>query len=209
MKTILIVGSSGRVGRSLLGFKSSFEYKLIGFQRTNLDESGDSEGVEFVFGDVLDFTKLEDAIKKADIVFSVLSGRKTKPDYSILSIGMKNILDAMKKNGKRRLINLGGAGVLDDPDYGKYRNRPSYPEFFKNVSAENLKVLSLLEASGLDWTMICAPEMPEGAAQGNYRLEIDFMPTGGRRISVGDVALCMYEIIEKNEYFKKKVGIAY
>jgi len=208
-KKILVVGGSGRVGQKLVEYCLEEKAKVRSFVRNPEKLQLQDSNLELYVGDVKNSLQVEEALEGIDIVFSTLSGRSTKPDYSILSVGMRNILEAMKKQKVTRILNVGGAGILDDEVYGLRRNSPTYPSIFLPVSEENLKVLFLLKESNLDWTMVCAPEMPKGERTGIYRTKINYLPKEGRRISVEDVADFMLDICLNSNYYKTKVGIAY
>ncbi len=207
-KKILIIGATGRVGKKLL------EYSLEENANVSVLVRDDSnlmlrEKIKIFYGDVLHKENLDEPIRGQDIIFSCLSGRKTKPDYTVLSLGIQNILESMQKHKVNRILNVAGAGILNDKEYGLRRNRPHYPGIFLKVSEENLKVLNILENSNISYTCVCAPEMPEGEKTGVYRVEIDYLPENGSRISTGDVAHFLISASGNPNYFRKKVGIAY
>jgi uncharacterized protein len=208
-KKILVLGSTGRVGQKLVEYSLSSGAMVKAFLRDPMKLNLSHENLIKFTGDVLLEKEVLEAMVDIDVVFSTLSGRSTKPDYSVLSIGIQNILTAMQSSSVKRILNVGGAGILKDPQYGLRRDKPGYPSFFRNVSAENLKVLDFLESSNVNWTMVCAPEMPDADLTKEYRVEVDYLPENGNRISVEDVAHFMLENIENDRYYCKKIGIAY
>lgn len=208
-KNILIIGASGRVGQKLVEYSLEAGARVRAFVRNPNSIPFNNSNLEIFLGDVTEAPAVEKAVESMDIVFSSLSGRSTKPDYSVLSIGIENIILGMKSQNVKRLMNVAGAGILDDEKYGLRRDRPGYPIFFRNVSSENLKVLSLLKNSDLDWTTICAPEMPDGIRTESYRVEINYLPENGNRIHVEDVADFMITQCFNEKYYGNKIGIAY
>jgi len=209
MKKIIIFGASGRVGQRLVEYALAENYLVSAFVRKESRINITNEKLRIVNGDVFHVKEVEKAVEGQDIVLSALSGRSTKPDYSVLSVGMKNIIAGMEKFGVRRILSVAGAGVLEDKEYGLRRNRPNYPEIFKLVSAENWKVYEFLQTTQIDWTMVCAPEMPNETRTGIYRTATEYLPDGGRRISVEDVADFMLKNIKTETIFRKRIGIAY
>lgn len=207
-KKVLIIGATGRVGKKLLEYSLQEKASVSVFIR-NDSELAFKERIKVYYGDVLHKETLKDAILGQEIVFSCLSGRKTKPDYLVLSKGIQNIIEVMQEYNVTRILNVAGAGILNDKEYGLRRNRPNYPSIFLKVSEENLKVLDILEKSNIIYTCVCAPEMPEGEKTAHYRTEIDYLPENGSRISTGDVAHFMISAATNPLYFRKKVGIAY
>ncbi|MCB1179360.1 MAG: NAD(P)H-binding protein, partial [Leptospiraceae bacterium] len=196
MKKILLVGSTGRVGGKVKEYVLKENKHKLRVLVRNPDILENEKDLEIVKGDIKNFEEVKKACEGVDIIISTLSGRKTKPDYSVLSEGIKNLIMAMKENSIKRIINLGGSGILKDKDFGLRRNKPGYPQIFKNVSSENLKVESLLIESNLDWTFVCAPEMPYGELTKKFRTEVNYLPGNGSRISVEDVAFYLCQILE-------------
>lgn len=209
MKKIIVFGASGRVGKKLVEYALDDKYQVAAFVRNPDNLKIKHTNLEIFIGDVFNTIEVEKAIKGKDFVLSALSGRSTKPDYSVLSVGMKNIIAGMEKSGIQRVISVAGAGILDDPEYGLRRNRPKYPEIFKLVSAENWKVYEALQKTSVNWTMVCAPEMPEEDRTGIYRATNDYLPIDGKRISAEDVADFILKNLETETTYKKRVGIAY
>lgn len=209
MKNIIIFGASGRVGQRLIEYALADNFKVTAFVRDTAKVNINHTNLEVIKGNVFQLDEVENAVKGKDIVLSALSGRSSKPDYSVLSTGMKNIISGMEKFDIKRIICVAGAGILEDKEFGLRRNRPNYPEIFRLVSAENWKVFEYLQKTARNWTMVCAPEMPEEKRTGIYRVENGFLPEGGRRISVEDVADFILKHLEAENTFQKRIGIAY
>lgn len=209
MKKIIVFGASGRVGQRLIEYALSETYLVTAFVRNKNSLPITNENLRIVEGNVFNEKEVKEAIEGQEIVFSALSGRSTKPDYSVLSVGMKNIISGMEKFRVNRILCVAGAGILEDKEYGLRRNRPNYPETFKLVSAENWKVYEFLQTTKVNWTMVCAPEMPNETRTGIYRTATEYLPDGGRRIAVEDVADFILKNIETVATFKKRIGIAY
>lgn len=209
MKSIIIFGASGRVGQKLVEYGIENKHKVTAFVRDMSKIKITSPNLEVISGDVFDSEGVIKAIEGKEIVISALSGRATKPDYSVLSAGVQNIINGMHKFNLTRFLNVAGAGILDDREFGLRRNRPNYPETFRLVSAENWKVYQYLQNSSINWTMVCAPEMPESGKTEIYRTAIDYLPDNGRRISVEDVADFILKNLDTKSIFKSRIGIAY
>jgi putative NADH-flavin reductase len=165
MKNIIIFGASGRVGQKLIEYALADNFKVTAFVRDTAKVNINHTNLEVIKGNVFQLDEVENAVKGKDFVLSALSGRSSKPDYSVLSTGMKNIISGMEKFDIKRIICVAGAGILEDKEFGLRRNRPNYPEIFRLVSAENWKVFEYLQKTARNWTMVCAPEMPEEKEQ--------------------------------------------
>jgi uncharacterized protein len=206
MKNILVIGGSGRVGSQLIEYLIEENFSVRTILRTKNEILEKYSNLEIIYDDVSKPKKADSWFLGIDAVYSCLSGRKTKPDYSILTKGVSLILNHSICN---RLILIGGAGILHDEEFGFRRNRPGYPEIFKLVSSENLKVWKELENSNKEWSFLCAPEMPSGERTKKYRLKKNFLPENGNRISVEDVADAMLKILEEEWSFRSRIGISY
>ena len=209
MKKIIVLGASGRVGQKLVEYALTENYLVTAFVRNENKFLIKHPNLQIRTGDVFNEKEVTNAIEGQDVVISALSGRSTKPDYSVLSVGMKYIISGMEKFGVSRILNVAGAGILEDKEFGLRRNRPNYPETFKFVSAENWKVFEFLKTTNVRWTIVCAPEMPNETRTGIYRTATNYLPEGGRRISVEDVADFILKNLETEVTFKQRIGIAY
>lgn len=209
MKKIIVFGASGRVGQKLVEYALADNFIVTAFVRNENRILLKHQNLQVITGDVCNEKEVMNAIDGQNIVLSALSGRSTKPDYSVLSVGMKNIISGMEKFGVNRILNVAGAGILEDKEFGLRRNRPNYPETFKLVSAENWKIFEFLQKTNINWTIVCAPEMPNETRTGIYRTSTKYLPEGGKRISVEDVADFILKSLETETTFQQRIGIAY
>ena len=209
MKKIIVFGSSGRVGQKLVEYALADNIIITAIVRNENKILVKHPNLRIITGDVFNEREVTNAIEGQDVILSALSGRSTKPDYSVLSVGMKNIISGMKKFGVSRILNVAGAGILEDKEFGLRRNRPNYPETFKLVSAENWKIFEFLQKTNINWTIVCAPEMPNETRTGIYRTSTNYLPEGGKRIAVEDVADFILKNLEREATFRQRIGIAY
>jgi uncharacterized protein len=206
MKNVLILGANGRVGSRLVKLFLEKDFFVTALVRDLENITLSHTNLEVIEIDLREKEKLNSLIQGKDIILSCLSGKKTKPDYSILRIPIFNLLEVIQT---QRLIIVAGAGILDDEEYGIRRNRPNYPEIFKLVSAENWKIYEALKKTDVNWTLLCCPEMHEGEATEKFRIKKDYLPENGNRICTGDVALAIFSILNDETYFNSRVGIAH
>ena len=109
MNKVLIVGSSGLLGRSLVEYFASNNFQVGALSR-NCDNQNDKFNNYAV--DVLDYEHLEFVVAQYDIVVNCI-GQITNPIHECVSLntkGVKNIIDAVKKNGNY-LIHLSTVSV--------------------------------------------------------------------------------------------------
>lgn len=109
MNKVLVIGASGLLGRSLVEYFVSNNFQVGALSR-NCDNQNDKFNNYSV--DVLDYEHLEFVVAQYDIVVNCI-GQITNPIHECVSLntkGVKNIIDAVKKNGNY-LIHLSTVSV--------------------------------------------------------------------------------------------------
>lgn len=204
---LLILGASGRVGEKLVEHALADQHDVNALVRTPEKINFTGDNLTIFKGNVLNEHDLEHAMGGVDVVISALNTDQN----NTLSRSMPLIMAAMEKFEVSRFITIGTAGILDsrtEPDL--YRFQSSESKRRKTTAAEDhLAAFHYLEKTNLDWTVVCPTYLPEGEAEGNYRVEENVLPEGGKRISVGDTAAFVYFLVGKEEFVKVRVGIAY
>lgn len=204
---ILLLGASGRVGQKIAERTLADQHDVTLFVRTPEKLHLPADHLTIFRGDVLNENDLMEAMKEKELVISALNTDKN----NTLSRSMPIIVKAMKQNQVSRIITIGTAGILNsrtEPDLYRFQSNESKRR--KTTAAEDhLAAYQYLEKSDLDWTVVCPTYLPDGEAEGNYRVEKNILPKGGNRITVGDTADFAYSLIESKEFLKTRVGISY
>lgn len=205
MMKLAIFGATGRVGGEIVKRALNDGHQVRALVRTaKLDKH---PNLEVVIGDVRNEHHIERTIAGVDAVFSALGTDRT----TTLSEALPLIIHSMKTNGIKRIVTVGTAGILDSrqtPGVLRYQGGDSNRKL-TFAAEEHEKVYRLLEESGLDWTIVCPTYLPDGEPMGDYRIEKDFLPEGGKEISVGDTAEFAYSQLESSDFIRSRVGIAY
>ena len=202
---LAIFGATGRVGSEILKRSLQDGHQVIALQRSpKLDKH---PNLETVFGNVRNGKDIERSIQGADAVISALGTDKT----TTLTDAMPSIIESMKRQGIKRIITIGTAGILNSRlETGKLRYQGGDSNRKLTFAAEQHdKVYRMLEQSGLDWTIVCPTYLPDGDARGGYRIETDYLPEGGKEITVGDTAEFAYRQLEDSAHVRSRVGITY
>lgn len=202
---LAIFGATGRVGGEFVKRALNDGHQVRALVRTaKLDKH---PNLEVMIGDVRNKHDVERTMAGADAVFSALGTDRT----TTLSEAMPLIIHSMKAQGIQRIITVGTAGILNSRKTQgllRYQGGDSNRKL-TFAAEEHEKVFRLLERSDLDWTIVCPTYLPDGEAAGSYRTEKDFLPEGGKEISVGDTAELAYAQLESPEFIGSRVGIAY
>ncbi|OWR27734.1 hypothetical protein CDO73_21330 [Saccharibacillus sp. O23] len=203
---IAVLGATGRVGGHIVEYalRGGHEVSALVRDRGKIDPR---EGLTVIEGNVLNEKDVKRVLEKADAVISALNTDGT----TTLSDSMPIILDVMHEFGIRRIVTIGTAGILQsrtEPDRLRYESNESRRRSTR-AAEEHRRVYELLSATDLEWTIVCPTYLPDGEYTGQYRVEKDYLPEGGKEISVADTAEFAYRQIEDRSYVGARVGIAY
>lgn len=204
MMKIALFGSTGRVGSVVLQ-QALAGYEVNRLVRRNSVQHG-GRGKEIV-GDVLNEENVMRTVEGTDVMISCLNTDKN----DVLSKSMPILLKAMRYHGLKRIITCGTAGILQArEDSVLYRFQSDESKRRSTVAAEDhLRAFLMLQASEMDWTVVCPTYLPDGERLGNYRAEKDVLPEGGKSISMYDTGDFIFKQIEDDSYIRSRVGICY
>lgn len=207
---ILLLGSTGRVGKQLLQLLLANGHQVTAFVRDPNRLKFRVDGMEVYVGNALNKVDIEMVMPNHDIVLSAMGtdGKET------LSESMPYIIDAMVVNKIKRIITVGTAGILKSrisPELYRFQSTESRRRSPKSTRAakDHKAAYEALANSSLEWTVVCPTYLPDGDAISNYRFEVDFLPINGEKISVGDTAQFTYTQINSDEFLGCRVGLAY
>lgn len=204
---VLILGATGRVGSQLVTAALHDRHHVTVLVRTPEKIQTNSENITILQGNVLSKNDILRAMDGIDVVISSLN----TDDTTTLSGSMPLIIEAMENEGIQRIITIGTAGILQSrttPTVLRYQSNESKRKSTR-AAEEHHKVYDMLKQSTLEWTIVCPTYLPDGESVGEYRVERDFLPVDGVKISVSDTADFAYKQIESSHYIKSRVGIAY
>lgn len=205
---ILVLGSTGRVGSQLITYAlRDRQHHVTAFVRTPEKIQISDENLTVFKGNVLNKADIVGAMDGIDLVISALNTDGT----TTLSESMPLIIEAMENEGIQRIITVGTAGILQSrttPTILRYQSSESKRKSTR-AAKEHHKVYDILKESTLDWTIVCPTYLPDGERIGNYRVERNYLPENGIKISVPDTAEFTYNQIKSSDYIKSRVGIAY
>jgi len=204
---ILILGGTGRVGSHIVSFALQDKHQVTALVRTPEKLQIKDENLTILQGNVLNKEEIAHAMRGMDVVISALN----TDGGNTLSESMPLIIEAMENEGIKRIITVGTAGILQSrvsPDVLRYQSSESKRKITR-AAEEHHKVYHLLQQSNLDWTIVCPTYLPDGEREGNYRIERNFLPENGVKISVPDTAEFTFSQITNNDFIRTRVGIAY
>lgn len=205
---LLILGGTGRVGSKIVSYALRDGHQVTVLARTPEKlEFNHDEKLKVIQGNVLNQNDIMGAMRGIDVVISALN----TDGSTTLTDSMPLIINAMEQQGIQRIITVGTAGILQSrtsPILLRYQSSESKRKSTR-AAEEHHRAYEMLRASTLDWTIVCPTYLPDEECLGEYRVEIDYLPEGGTKISVSDTAQFVYSQINNSEFIKFRVGIAY
>ncbi|MCA6438674.1 MAG: NAD(P)H-binding protein [Chitinophagaceae bacterium] len=207
---ITVFGATGMVGKRIVQLALHKEIEVVAFGR-NVEALIDADNRNKLLtaqkGYIFEAKDVAKSIKGSNIVFSVLGGAFDGADKT-RSLGIKNIIAQMEATGIKRIVALGGLGVLNATDDQLLIDTEGYPEEYKPVGMEHLQAFRFLESSLLDWSFFCPPNIIDADETGLYRTRINFPPEPNTyKINAGDLAMAMLDAGLKGEFIRERVGI--
>lgn len=182
MKNVLIIGASGGIAQivtDLLLNDKTINLTLFA-RKTNRLKSNLTSKCTVIEGDAMDKEALKTAMRGQDIVYVNLVG-----DLERMT---KNIVGAMQETGVTKIIAISSIGIYDTP--------------LKSVLVPYRKLADVIEASGLDYTIL-RPEWFSNENEVDYETTLKDTPEKGSVISRKSLATLITEIIKTPEQFKQ------
>jgi putative NADH-flavin reductase len=206
---LVIFGATGRTGQHLLRQALNEDHQVTVLVRDPAKLIEVSDHLTVVQGSLNDEVCLNQVIHGADAVLSMLGPANNQPTFDISS-GTQAIINAMKKNGVRRLVISAGAGVGDPDDQPELFNKivnMLLKVIARNVYEDMLKTVTLVRESGLDWTVVRVPMLTDNPATG--QVKIGMVGKGMRpRINRSDMADFMLKQASSRDYVGKSPVIS-
>ncbi|MBO9540471.1 NAD(P)H-binding protein [bacterium] len=204
---LIVTGGTGRLGRRVVMEALSRNHTVTILSRSPEAIDLAHPGLQRVSVNVRDQAALAEAVQGHDAVISTLGHRRAAEAPDLLSVGMANLIAAMEGAGIQRIVALASAGILQ-LDASRLRfERAGYPEAFRAGSQAHLKAWEHLEASALDWTLVCPPELVEGDREALLSVQADYLPEGPLKVSMEALARWMIDALPDASCSRKRVGI--
>lgn len=205
---VIVFGANGRTGKYIVQYALDAGHKVTAYLRDKNKLSIAHNNLLFIEGDAYDNDKIEMAIQGHNVVISALGQSDITGQVNLMGDAMQLIIPAMKKHGVKRVLAVGGLGVLQANETTVRMDMPGFPDVYRPVSEGHFRVYMLLKDSGLNWTFVCCPDIPDAPKTGSYKVEKDYAATGNFTINTGDIADFMVKEMEADNFLGTRVGIS-
>ena len=202
---IIIFGANGRTGQKVIEQAISDGIEVTAFTRNAESIKIQSESLHIVVGQATNYEDVKKAMAGHDAVISCVGGPGMKASTTITDI-TKNVVDAMKETGVRRLVQMASAGV-----HGELKGivGKTIMLMLKNPLKDHAGAYNKILESGVDYTLARPLGLTDGDLTGVYREAEEGAPDGGKNISRADVANFLLKAVQDDKYIGKSVGLSY
>lgn len=160
--------------------------------------------------DVLDRDSVAAVVHGTEAVVSAIGTGAGRAPTTIYSAGIDNILEAMRAADARRFVGIRAAPVASRTEATVLERVLLFPmlhRFFGDGYADMRRMEELLRASGAEWTVLRPPMLTDKPATGHYRTAPNHV-RGGRRITRGDLAAAMLDLLDDPTAVRTAIGVA-
>jgi uncharacterized protein YbjT (DUF2867 family) len=196
--TIVVFGANGQTGRLLTRRALDKGHSAVAVTRHPEDFPFADPHLTVAKADVREPSSLAAVVHGADAVVSTLGVPFSTGPIDTYSVGVRNIVDAMRSTGVRRLVVVSSTGAFHYPNR---KETPFALRIFEPVITRTIgkttyddqrRMEDIVRASGLAWTVVRPSGLFDLAEPTNYVAgEVD--PVGGftARIDLADYMIAL------------------
>jgi putative NADH-flavin reductase len=202
---VAVFGSTGNVGRLLVGQALAEGYDVIAYARNPSKLTITHDHLTVIQGELSDEAMIERMIAGVDAVISVM-GPSGKSEGTPITQGMRHIIAAMNKHGVRRLIALSTASSKDPNDKPGIKLKAmialvktATPDSYADIVGWS----EVIRASNLDWTLVRVLLLNDRPKTGNVKTGYPGRDDLGTPVSRADLADFMLKQVEDTKYIRQ------
>ena len=212
---IVVIGATARSSLEIIPQALARGYEVTAVARRPADLQLSHEHLRIVAGDVYDRASIEAVLTGSEVVISMVGPRvdpfKEVPPMDLFTTGTRNIIEAMKSKGNRRLLVASSIGVENEfptvkPDEMKEPGKMwlwNSRHLYRDMHAME----DMVRASDLDWVIFRPGFMVEEPMRDDLRLAINENSPKQRMLTYADFGRFVVDQIAGNGYLGKTVGV--
>jgi uncharacterized protein YbjT (DUF2867 family) len=207
---LTVFGANGGSGRALLRQALDAGHQVTAITRHPEQIPHREDGLTVLRGDATDAADVRTAVEGADAVLSTLGVPYSRDPISLYSASARQIVDAMRQVGARRLIVVTSSAV--DPEVrpngvlGPLVIGPLIHRLGRTMYADMRRMEAIVQDSGLDWTILRPPALFDKQAPGPTELSVE--PTAGQFAARQDLAAAMLTEARSTAHLQKVLYIS-
>ncbi len=204
-----LFGATGRTGRQVLEKALEAGHQIFALVRSPEKLDNTADALTVVQGDMTNRADVEKTVADVDVVIMAAGPVKGSP-IEMLTSSATNIVESIKAAGRKRLVWLTGAGVLDERD-GKAFSRTIVRGMMKLAAGKMLKsseeAYQIIKNSGLDYTVVRPPMLSD--EPGGVNLTGSYTPPKPIPVGRGDLASFLLRAATADEWINESPLVSY
>jgi putative NADH-flavin reductase len=155
-----------------------------------------ADGLTVVTAQLDDRAAVGRAVEGADAVVDTLGPPRTGPT-TVRTDAASVIIAAMREAGVRRLVVVSAAGAHTEGDgpFIRFAVKPVLGYILRHAFADMHAMEEIVQASGLDWTIVLPPQLTDGPRTGRVRRRVGGNVRGSYRITRADLAAAVLQAV--------------
>ena len=195
---VLVIGAAGKSGEALVNEALAAGHKVTAFVRGAAQYK--KANVRVVAVDV--------AVAGQDAVIDALGGKTPWKVTTMETSAAHNIVDAMRRNGVRRLLKISVVGAGESvKNAGFFNEHLLMRTFLKGLLVDKAGMEAEIEGSNLDWTLVRPPMLTNAEKTGVARVLSTEGGEKAHKIGRADLAAFMVQQLESGLYVRQAVTV--
>jgi putative NADH-flavin reductase len=205
---LVVFGATGRTGSEVVAQALNAGHDVTAVARKPSVITTQHKRLKVLRGDVLVPGTLPQAVTGQDaVVFAV--GAADRSPTKIYSVGVMNVLLAMRDANVQRLVCVSASGLDPGALVQKLVARPLLWWIFKHGYTDMLHMEIIVKASSMDWTILRPPRLTNGQRNGRYKVAVNQQLANGWLLSRADLADYIVKHLHDPVIHRAVVELAY
>ena len=202
---VLVLGAAGRTGELVVKRALAAGHRVTAFvhDHTYLEAAD----VQTIVGDVEDAVTVAAAVAGHDAVIDAIGGKTPYKTTELESKTARNVVDAMRVHGVKRLVVVSMMGIGDSKSQSPFWYEfLLQPTFLRGAGKDKSRMESVVAGSGLEYVIARPPLLTDDEPMGCIR--VIGADATGHKITRGDLAQFLVDQLTCDDYLGQAVVVA-
>jgi putative NADH-flavin reductase len=205
-----IFGAASRTGRTVVRQAQSANHEVVVLAADAERVELQGTALEVIPGKVLQPEAVSALVSATDVVICTLAPYRGSPP-GMMTVAAQNIVRAMNRRRARRVVTVVSAAVRDahdEPSLGRTLLHAYGSTVGRRALQDAEQHVHLLKKTRLDWTVVRAPRVTQGARRGRYRAGY-LKLNAGSAISRADLASFVLRLATEGDFIRESPIVSY
>jgi putative NADH-flavin reductase len=200
---LCVIGATGGTGIEFIKLALERGHTVTALVRDGKHLPAPLVRAQVVNGDALDPKPVSLAVQGCDAVVCALGARLGQPPGTTRSGGTQVLVDAMRRSGAKRLIAVSAVGATGSRANQSLASRWILPMLIGKPRLVEVDLQEdIVARSNLDWTLVRAPRLVDGAASGQVRAEVGLATNMSSQLRRADLAAFLLDEAERPKFVR-------